>query len=56
MKSPEVAVLCGLEMRVEDVAVGRMESGNMEGKGATTDKEGHYYNKPGGLFTGNKDL
>ena len=31
-------------------------SGNMEGKGATTDKEGHYYNKPGGLFTGNKDL
>lgn len=40
MKSPEVAVLCGLEMRVEDVAVGTMESGNMEGKGATTDKEG----------------
>lgn len=40
MKSPEAAVLCGLEMRVEDVAVGRMESGNMEGKGATTDKEG----------------
>lgn len=40
LKSPEVAVLCGLEMRVEDVAVGRMESGNMEGKGATTDEEG----------------
>ena len=38
-KSPEAAILCGLEMRVEDVAVGRMESGNMEGKGATTDEE-----------------
>lgn len=38
LKSPEAAVLCGPEMRVDDVAVGIMESGNMEDKEATTDK------------------
>lgn len=40
LKSPKAALLRGLEMRVEDVAVRIMESGNMEGKGETTDKEG----------------
>lgn len=38
LKSPEAAVLCGPEMRVDDVAVRIMESGNMEDKEATTDK------------------
>lgn len=59
LKSPEAAVLCGPEMRVDDdVAVGIMESGNMEDKEATTDKGESTLLQQARerLFTGDKDL